>query len=207
MAISVLNMDGGQSTTVELPQALFGIEPNEAVVHSYVVNYLANQRGGNASTRSRSEIRGGGAKPWRQKGTGRARAGTNRSPLWLGGGIIFGPMPRSYYNRMPKKQKRLALLSVFSDKAKSDRIKILDKLELADGKTKSLLSVVTKLDLAGKKVLFLDEGVNPNPYHASRNIPGVKVTRARLANAYDILNADYLVITMAGLKDLEEVYG
>jgi large subunit ribosomal protein L4 len=206
MSVAVLNMDGSESSTMDLPEKVFGGEPNEAVVHSYVVNYLANQRQGNASTLSRSEVAGGGAKPWRQKGTGRSRAGTNNSPLWSGGGITFGPTPRCYYNRMPKKQKRLALLSVFAGKAKSDRIKILEKLELPDHKTGNLAALLKKLGLDGKKVLLLDEGKNPNPYIASRNITEVKVSRARLASAYDILNADFLVITVAGLKDLEEVY-
>ncbi len=206
MSVTVLYMDGSESSTMELPEKVFGGEPNEAVVHSYVVNYLANQRQGNASTLSRSEVAGGGAKPWRQKGTGRSRAGTNNSPLWPGGGITFGPTPRCYYNRMPKKQKRLALLSVFAGKAKSDRIKILEKLELPDHKTGNLAALLKKLGLDGKKVLLLDEGKNPNPYIASRNITKVKVSRARLASAYDILNADFLVITVAGLKDLEEVY-
>jgi len=121
MSVSILKMDGSQSSTVELPEKIFGGEPNEAVVHSYVVNYLANQRQGNSSTKTRTEVAGGGAKPWRQKGTGRARAGTNSSPLWPGGGVIFGPSPRSYYNRMPKKQKKLALMSVLADKARSDQ--------------------------------------------------------------------------------------
>jgi large subunit ribosomal protein L4 len=207
MSVSVLKMDGSQSSTVDLPEKIFGGEPNEAVVHSYVVNYLANQRQGNSSTKNRVEVAGGGAKPWRQKGTGRARAGTNNSPLWPGGGIIFGPTPRCYYNRMPKKQKKLALLSVFADKAKSDRIKVLDKLELADHKTKNFSTLLDNLGLSGKKVLVLDEGNNRAPYLASRNIPGVQVSRARLASAYDILNAEFLVITMSGLKELEEVYG
>lgn len=207
MSVSVLKMDGSQGSTVDLPEKIFGGEPNEAVVHSYVVNYLANQRQGNASTKNRVEVAGGGAKPWRQKGTGRARAGTNNSPLWPGGGIIFGPSPRCYYNRMPKKQKKLALLSVFADKARSDKIKILDKLELADHKTKNFAALLENLGLNGKKVLVLDEGENKAPYLASRNIPGVKVSRARLASAYDILNAEFLVITVSGLKELEEVFG
>jgi large subunit ribosomal protein L4 len=207
MSVTVLKMDGSQSSTVDLPEKIFGGEPNEAVVHSYVINYLANQRQGNASTKSRSEVAGGGAKPWRQKGTGRARAGTNNSPLWPGGGITFGPTPRCYYNRMPKKQKRLALLSVFADKARSDRIRVLEKLELPDHKTKNLAGLLKKLELDGKKVMLLDEGKTPNPYLASRNIPGLIVSRARLASAYDILNAEFLVITIAGLKELEEVYG
>jgi len=207
MSLTVLKMDGSQVSSVELPEKIFGIEPNETVVHSYVVNYLANQRQGNASTKSRSMVAGGGAKPWRQKGTGRARAGTNNSPLWSGGGVIFGPMPRCYYNRMPRRQKRLALLSVFADKARSEKIKILENLDLPDHKTKGFIELLAKLDLKDKKVLILDEGESRNPYLASRNIPGVKVMRARLANAYEILKAEFLVITVAGLKELEEVIG
>lgn len=207
MAVSVLKMDGSQSSTLDLPEKIFGGEPNEAVVHRYVVNYLANQRQGTASTKSRSEVTGGGAKPWRQKGTGRARAGTIRSPLWPGGGIIFGPRPRSYYSRMPKKQRRLAILSAFADKARAERVKVLEALEMPDHKTRSLLALLGALDLTGRKVLFLDEGKNPHPYQAARNIPGIEVKRARLANAYDVVNAEYLVITTAGLRDLEEVYG
>lgn len=206
MSVSIIKSDGSQGSTVDLPEAIFGQEPNEAVVHGYVIRYLANQRQGNAATKSRGFVNGGGAKPWRQKGTGRARAGTIRSPLWPGGGIIFGPSPRSYYVRIPKKQKRQALRSVLSDKAQSDRIKIIEKLDLPDCRTKNFAAILGKLDLAGKKVLVLDEGFDSNPYLASRNIPGVKVCRARLANAYDILDAEYLVITMAGLKEIKEVF-
>ncbi|MEE9441302.1 MAG: 50S ribosomal protein L4 [candidate division Zixibacteria bacterium] len=206
MSVTILKADGSKGSTVELPEAIFGIEPNEVVVHSYIVNYLANQRQGNASTRVRCEIRGGGAKPWRQKGTGRARAGTIRSPLWRGGGIVFGPHPKCYYNRMPKKQKRLALKSVFSDKAKTENIRILDKLDFPDKKTRNLKTLLGNLDLVGKKVLILDEGMKPNPYWAARNLPGIKVSRARLTNAYDVLNAEILVITISGLKEIEEVF-
>ncbi|MEZ5358951.1 MAG: 50S ribosomal protein L4 [Candidatus Zixiibacteriota bacterium] len=206
MSITVVKQDGTKGSTVELPAAIFGVEPNEAVVHSYIVNFLANQRQGNASTRTRGEVSGGGSKPWRQKGTGRARAGTIRSPLWRGGGTVFGPSPRCYYNRMPKKQKRLALKSVFSDKAVNERIMVLENLEMTDAKTRNFKSLLQNLDLNGRKVLFLDEGVNPNPYIASRNLPGVKVSRARLTNAYDVLHADVVVITLAGLKEIEEVF-
>lgn len=207
MAVSVVKIDGSQGSTVELPGAIFGGEPNEALVHSYVVAYLANQRQGNAATKTKGYVMGGGTKPWRQKGTGRARAGSIRSPLWPGGGTIFGPAPRSYYHRMPRKQRRRALLSVFADKAKSDKIRLLEDLGMSDHKTKNMVALLKALDLDGKKVLFLDEGKNENPYLAARNIPGVAVKRARLANAYDVLNAEFLVITLAGMKELEEVYG
>jgi large subunit ribosomal protein L4 len=205
--VTAIKTDDGQGVAVNLPESVFGQEPNEAVVHGYVVQYLANQRQGNASTKSRSEVSGGGSKPYRQKGTGRSRAGTIRSPLRVGGGVAFGPKPRSYYVRIPKRQKRLAIKSVLSDKARTDRIKILEKLDLPDHKTKNLFALLGRLELQGKKVLFLDEGGNKNPYLASRNIPGVKVCRARMTNAYDVLNADYLVITVAGLREIEEVFG
>jgi large subunit ribosomal protein L4 len=207
MSLTVFKMDGSQGTTVDLPAKIFDHEPNETVVHTYIVNYLANQRQGNASTKSRSEVQGGGAKPWRQKGTGRARVGTIRSPLWPGGGITFGPVPRSYYNRLPKKLKRIAMLSVFSDKARNDRIRILESLELPDHKSKNMVELLRNLELKDKKTLILDEGEGKNTYLASRNIPGIKVSRARLTNAYDILNADFLVVTMSGLKEIEEVFG
>ena len=207
MSVTVTNIDGSPGSTIDLPEKIFDQEPNKAVVHSFVVAYLANQRQGNASTKGRSEVRGGGSKPWRQKGTGRARAGTIRSPLWPGGGIIFGPKPRDFRKKVLKKQRRVAVKSVFSDKARNDRIRILEHLELPDHKTKSFIDLLETLELNGKKVLFLDEGKNLNPYRASRNIPGIKVCRARLANAYDILNAEYLVITRTGLKEIEEVFG
>lgn len=207
MSVTITNIDGSKGSTIDLPETIFGQDPNEAVVHSYVVAYLANQRQGNASTKGRSEVRGGGSKPWRQKGTGRARAGTIRSPLWPGGGIVFGPKPRDFRQKTLKKQRRVAVKSVFSDKARNERITILDHLELSDHKTKSFVDLLEKLELKDKKVLFLDEGKNLNSYRASRNIPGIKVCRARLANAYDILNADYLVITKTGLKEIEEVFG
>lgn len=207
MSVAVIKTDGSQGEMVDLPAALFGREPNEAVVHSYIVAYLANQRQGTSSTKTRKEVNGGGIKPWRQKGTGRARAGTIRSPLWPGGGTVFGPSPRSYETRLPKKQKRLALLSVLSDKARNDRVKVLADLSLPDGKTKNFAALLGRLGLAEKKVLILHEGQNTDLQRASRNIPAVKVSRARLANVYDVLDADMLVITVAGLKDMEEVFG
>ncbi|MDD4051754.1 MAG: 50S ribosomal protein L4 [candidate division Zixibacteria bacterium] len=207
MSVAVIRTDGSQGEMVDLPAVLFGREPNEAVVHSYIVAYLANQRQGTSSTKTRKDVNGGGIKPWRQKGTGRARAGTIRSPLWPGGGTVFGPSPRSYETRLPKKQKRLALLSVLSDKARNDRVKVLADLNLPDGKTKNFAALLGRLGLSDKKVLILHEGQNADLQLASRNIPAIKVSRARLANVYDVLDADMLVITVAGLKDMEEVFG
>ena len=207
MNVKVFNQNGEEVGTVDLKPELFDIEPNEAVVHQYIVNLLARRRQGNASTRGRSEVRGGGRKPWRQKGTGRARAGTIRSPLWRGGGIVFGPKPRDYGSNMPRKMKRLAIRSVFSDKARSERIKVLDKIELDQIKTKAVVGMMTRLDLDGKKCLVLDEGRNDKLALSCRNLPKVQYRRAVLANGYDLLNADYVLITKAGLDKVHEVFG
>jgi len=207
MNVKVFNQNGEEVGTVDLKPELFDIEPNEAVVHQYIVNLLARRRQGNASTRGRSEVRGGGRKPWRQKGTGRARAGTIRSPLWRGGGIVFGPKPRDYGSNMPRKMKRLAIRSVFSDKARSERIKVLDKIELDQIKTKAVVGMMTRLDLDGKKCLVLDEGRNDKLAMSCRNLPKVQYRRAALANGYDLLNADYVLITKAGLDKVHEVFG
>lgn len=206
MTVKVYNQEGAEIGEVELKPEVFGIEPNESVVHDYITNYLARQRQGNASTRTRREVRGGGAKPYRQKGTGRARMGTLRTPLRRGGGTVFGPHPRDYGIKFPKKMKRLAIQSVFSDKAKSDRIKIVDKIELPEVKTKGLISVLSKLELAGRKCLILDEGINNNLALSGRNVPGVEIRRATLANGYELLKADYIVLTKAGLEKVGEVF-
>ena len=206
MSIKVYNQKGKEIGTVELKSEVFGIEPNESVVHQYIVNYLARQRQGNAATKTRNSVRGGGRKPWRQKGTGRARAGTIRSPLWRGGGIVFGPHPRSYGSNFPKKMKKLALRSVFSDKALSERIRIIEDLKLGEIKTKKIDSILANLDLAGKKCLILDEGENKNLVLSCRNLNMVLYCRAGLANGYDIINADYLLFTKAGLEKVEEVF-
>jgi len=206
MNVKVYNQEGQEVGTIELKKELFEIEPNEAVVHQYVVNYLARQRQGNASTKERSDVRGGGRKPWRQKGTGRARAGTIRSPLWRGGGTVFGPHPRSYGSKFPRKMKRLALQSIFSDKAAADRIRVLEGIKFDEPKTKRMVAVMDALELSGKKCLVLDEGLNENLALACRNLPRVKYGRASLANGYDLLNAEILLITKAGLEKVQEVF-
>lgn len=207
MNVKVYNQEGLEVGAVDLSPDVFGIEPNEAVVHQYIVNFLARQRQGNASTKVRSGVRGGGRKPWRQKGTGRARAGTIRSPLWRGGGIVFGPHPRSYGSEMPKKMRRLAIRSVLSDKAGVERIKVLDQIKLEQIKTKAMVGIIDKLELTGKKCLILDEGRNENLVKSCSNIPRVKYCRAGLANGYDLLNADFLILTKAGLDKVQEVFG
>jgi large subunit ribosomal protein L4 len=206
MTVKIYNQDGDQVGEVELNPAVFEVEPNEALVHQYITNYLARQRQGTAETRTRSEVRGGGAKPFRQKGTGRARRGTQRSPLIAGGGTIFGPHPRDYGSKFPRKMKRLAMKSVFSDKARSERIKVIDRIELAETKTKAVAAILGKLELNGRKCLILDEGRNDKLVLSCRNIPGVSYCRAALANGFDVLKADYLLFTKEGLDKVGEVF-
>jgi large subunit ribosomal protein L4 len=206
MIVKVHNQEGAEVGTVELKPEIFEIEPNEAVVHQYVVNYLARQRQGTAATKTRKEVSGGGKKPWRQKGTGRARAGTIRSPLWRGGGTVFGPSPRTYGSTFPHHMKRLAIQSVFSDKAKSEKIRVLDQISLGEAKTKKIVEMLGKLNLSGKKCLILDEGRNENVTLSCRNLQKVKYCRATLANGYQLLDADYIVFTKAGLDKVQEVF-
>lgn len=207
MDVKLYNQEGAEVGSASLKAEVFEIEPNEALVHQYIVNYLARQRQGNASTKTRRQVRGGGHKPWRQKGTGRARAGTSRSPLWRGGGIVFGPSPRLYGYEMPKQMKKKAIRSIFSDRAKADRIKIIDQIMLDEIKTKKINGVLSNFDLQEKKCLILDEGINDNARMSCRNLKKVKYTRAALANGYDLLNADVVLITKAGLEKVHEVFG
>ncbi|MDD5427591.1 MAG: 50S ribosomal protein L4 [candidate division Zixibacteria bacterium] len=206
MNVKVYNQDGVEVGSVELKPEIFEIEPNEAIVHQYIVNFQAMQRQGNASTRTRKDISGGGKKPWRQKGTGRARAGSIRSPLWHGGGTVFGPHPRWYGSKFPRKMKRLALKSVLSDKARSEKIKVLEAIKLEEIKTKAVLNILAKLNLADKKCLILDEGKNEMMVLSCRNLKKVKYGRAAKVNGYDMLNADYILFTKAGLDKAQEVF-
>lgn len=206
MNVKVYNQEGVAVGSVELNEAVFGIEPNEAVVHQYITNYLARQRQGTHDSKGRSEVSGGGKKPWRQKGTGRARAGTIRSPLWRGGGIVHGPHPRDYGSVFPKQMKRLAIQSVFSAKAKAERIMVLDHIALPEVKTRAMSGILGKLQVSGKKCLILDEGVNRNATLSLRNIPKVIYRRASLANGYELLNADVIIMTKAGLEKVHEVF-
>lgn len=209
MNVKVYNQDGAEVGSVELKPEVFGIEPNEAVVHQYIVNYLARQRQGNAATKTRRDVRGGGKKPWRQKGTGRARAGTIRSPLWRGGGTVFGPSPRLYGTKFPRQMKRLALRSVFSDKARSERIKVVDQISLEEYRTKAIAGMLTRLDVEGKKCLILDEtqgGSNEKLVASCNNLPNVTYSRAALVNGYELLDADWVIFTKSGLEKVEEVF-
>jgi large subunit ribosomal protein L4 len=209
MNVKVYNQDGAEVGSVELKPEVFGIEPNEAVVHQYIVNYLARQRQGNAATKTRRDVRGGGRKPWRQKGTGRARAGTIRSPLWRGGGTVFGPSPRLYGTKFPRQMKRLALRSVLSDKARSERIKVVDQISLEEYRTKAVAGMLTRLDVEGKKCLILDEtqgGSNEKLVASCNNMPNVTYSRAALVNGYELLDADWVIFTKSGLEKVEEVF-
>lgn len=207
MNVKVYNQNGQEVGSVDLKPEVFEVEPNESVVHQYIVNHLARQRQGNASTKERSQVRGGGRKPWRQKGTGRARAGTIRSPLWRGGGVVFGPHPRTYGSKFPRRMKRLAIRSILSDKAANDRIKVVDEIKLEKPRTKDMIGMLGAFEVKDRKCLVLDEGINQPLVLSCRNIPEVDYCRAALANGYDMMNADYLIVTKAGLEKIQEVFG
>lgn len=203
--IDVFNKTGEKVSELELNEAVFSIEPNVTAMHTAVVNYLANQRQGTQSTLTRAEVSGGGKKPWRQKGTGRARQGSTRSPQWTHGGVVFAPKPRSYSYTVNKKVKRLALKSVLSDKAASGAIIVVDGLEMAEPKTKTFAGFLSTAGVAGKAVV-ITSGVNANVVKSARNIPGVITTPATVLSVYDIINAKALVIDKAALATIEEVF-
>ena len=200
----VVNMAGTQVGEMELSEAVFGIEPNQTVVHEVVKNHLANCRQGTQSALTRAEVSGGGIKPWRQKGTGRARQGSTRAPQWTHGGIVFAPKPRSYRYSLNKKVRRLALKSVLSAKAAEGSIIVVDELNVPEIKTKGIQSFLTAVK-ASKAVLVTPE-VNMNVVKSARNIPGVSTTTAKLINVYDILNANQLIVDKAALAVIEEVF-
>ena len=202
----VYDKKGKKIDTLDLNQKLFGQKPNPSVIHQYVRAYLANQRQGTAKRKSRSEVRGGGAKPWRQKGTGRARAGTNTSPIWVGGGRAFPPQMRDYRIDLPKKIKRMALVSALSSKALENRIKVLDNVSMDVPKTKTVVDLLDKLKISRSKIIFLFEGMDENLYKSGRNIKGLVFKRASLINPYDLLNSDFLIMTKKALEKVEEVF-
>ena len=203
--VDVYDIKGKKVSDVELADSVFGIEPNEAVVHSVLVNYLANQRQGTQSTKTRAEVRGGGKKPWRQKGTGRARQGSIRAPQWIKGGIALGPKPRSYKYTVNKKERRLAIKSILSSKVLENKLTVVDKLELAEIKTKSMVNALNNLKLEGKTLVILPEK-NLNVQASTRNIEGAKAILANTINVYDLLRYTNLVLTLDTVKKLEEVY-
>ena len=203
--VDVYDINGKKVSDVELNEKVFGIEPNETIVHAVLVNYLANQRQGTQSTKTRSEVRGGGRKPWRQKGTGRARQGSIRAPQWIKGGIALGPKPRSYRYTVNKKEKRLAIKSILSSKVLENKLTVVDKLELAEIKTKSMVNALNNLKLEGKTLVILPEK-NLNVQASTRNIEGAKAILANTINVYDLLRYTNLVLTLDTVKKLEEVY-
>ena len=203
--IDVIDMKGKKVSDLELADSIFGIEPNEAIVHSVLVNYLANQRQGTQSTKTRAEVRGGGKKPWRQKGTGRARQGSIRAPQWIKGGIALGPKPRSYKYRVNKKEKRLAIKSILSSKVLEKELTVVDKLEAKEIKTKNMVKALADMKVEGKTLIILPEK-NQNVYMSARNIEGVKTILLNNINVFDLLKYTNLILPVDTVKKIEEVY-
>ena len=203
--IDVYDIKGKKVSDVELADSVFGIEPNEAIVHSVLVNYLANQRQGTQSTKTRAEVSGGGRKPWRQKGTGRARQGSIRAPQWIKGGIALGPKPRSYRYTVNKKERRLAIKSILSSKVLEKELTVVDKLELSEIKTKTMVKALADLKVEGTTLIVLPEN-NKNVLMSARNIEGVKTITLNNINVYDLLKYNKLVLPLDTVKKLEEVY-
>ena len=203
--IDVYDIQGKKVSTVDLKDEIFGIEPNEAVVHSVLVNFLANQRQGTQSTKTRAEVSGGGRKPWRQKGTGRARQGSIRAPQWIKGGIALGPKPRSYKYTVNKKERQLAIKSILSSKVLEKELTVVDKLEVKEIKTKTMVKALADMKVEGKTLIVLPEK-NNEVYMSSRNIEGVKTILLNNINVFDLLKYTNLVLPVDTVKKLEEVY-
>ncbi len=204
-SIDVYNVEGKKVSSVDLKEEIFGIEPNEAVVHSVLVNFLANQRQGTQSTKTRAEVRGGGRKPWRQKGTGRARQGSIRAPQWIKGGIALGPKPRSYKYTVNKKERRLAIKSLLSSKVLENELIVVDAFNFDSIKTKQMVNALTNLKVEGKTLIVLADK-NENVQKSARNIENVKTLQVNTINVYDLLKYKNLVLTLDTVKKLEEVY-
>jgi large subunit ribosomal protein L4 len=203
--IDVYNIEGKKVSDIELADSVFGIEPNEKIVHSVLVNYMANQRQGTSNTKTRAEVAGGGRKPWKQKGTGRARQGSIRAPQWFKGGIALGPKPRDYSYRVNKKEKRLAIRSVLSSKVLENNLVVVDAMNFDAIKTKNMVSALNNLKVEGKTLIVLPEK-NENVQKSARNIEGVKTSLVNTINVYDLLKYNKLVLTVDAVKNLEEVY-
>ena len=202
---NVYDMSGKHVGAIELPEAVFGIEPNESVVHDVVKNHLANKRQGTQSALTRAEVSGGGRKPWKQKGTGRARQGSTRAPQWTHGGIVFAPKPRDYSYTLNKKTRRLALKSVLSAKAAEQNIVVIDSIQMENIKTKDFAAFLKAVG-CDTKTLVVTAAPDQNVVKSGRNIPGCEITFANLINAYDVLNANKLVVDQAALRKIEEVF-
>ena len=203
--VPVYDMNGKQVSETELNDAVFGITPNEGVMHACVVNYLANQRQGTQSTLTRTEVRGGGRKPYRQKGTGHARQGSIRAPQWYHGGVALGPKPRSYRYTLNKKVRRLAMLSAFSQKALDQSIVVIDNIAVEGFKTKTIVNMLKALEISGK-ALIVTQDADKNVYKSAANIQGVKTAAVNTLNVYDILNHDAFIVSKGAVAKIEEVY-
>lgn len=202
--VSTYNIAGAQTGEMELNDSVFGVEVNEAVMRQAVLRQLANERLGTHATKTRGLVRGGGRKPWKQKGTGRARVGSTRSPLWVGGGTVFGPQPRSYEQKMPRKARRLAVKSALSDKVNTNELFVLDEIVLAAPKTKEVVKVVDNFKFSGEKVLFITDGDEVMACCA-RNLQGVKSVSTENMNIFDLLHYTKLFITKSAVAKIEEV--
>ncbi len=203
--VSVYDMKGVEVSTAELKDSVFGIEPNKTIMHAMVVNYLANQRQGTQSTLTRTEVRGGGRKPWRQKGTGHARQGSIRSPQWVHGGVALGPKPRDYSYSLNKKEKRLAMKSALSSKVLENEIVVVDNIEITEFKTKTVVDMLKALKVEGKALIVMPE-VDLKVVKSANNIEGVKTATVNTLNVYDILNYDKFVVAKSAVEKIEEVY-
>ena len=203
--VPVYDMNGAKVSETELNDAVFGITPNEGVMHACVVNYLANQRQGTQSTLTRTEVRGGGRKPYRQKGTGHARQGSIRAPQWYHGGVALGPKPRSYRYTLNKKVRRLAMLSAFSQKVLDQNLMVIDNLAVEGFKTKTIVNMLKGLEVTGKALIVTQEA-DKHVYKSAANIPGVKTAAVNTLNVYDILNHDAFIVSKGAVAKIEEVY-
>ena len=203
--VPVYDMNGKKVSETELNDAVFGITPNEAVMHAMVVNYLANQRQGTQSTLTRTEVSGGGRKPYRQKGTGHARQGSIRAPQWYHGGVALGPKPRSYRYTLNKKVRRLAMLSAFSQKVLDQNLVVIDNLAVEGFKTKTIVNMLKGLEISGKALIVTQEA-DKQVYKSAANIPGVKASAVNTLNVYDILNYDKFIVSKGAVAKIEEVY-
>jgi large subunit ribosomal protein L4 len=203
--IAVVDMTGNKVADTELNDAIFGIEPNKALMHAMVVNFLANQRQGTQSTLTRTEVQGGGRKPWRQKGTGHARQGSIRAPQWVHGGIALGPKPRDYSYSLNKKEKRLAMKSAFSTKVIDNNLIVVNEIETKEYKTKVMVDMLKAIGAEGK-ALIVTADVDAKVVKSAANIPGVKTATVNTLNVYDILNYDKFIVSSEAVKKIEEVY-
>jgi large subunit ribosomal protein L4 len=207
MTFDVIKIDGSKSgDKIELSDNIFAIEPNDHAIYLSVKSYLANQRQGTHKAKERGEVSGGGKKPWKQKGRGGARAGTTRSPLWVGGGTIFGPRPRDYRQDLPKKVKRLARKSALSYKVKDEQLVVVEDFNLDQPKTKEFSKILNALKVEGKKVLLLTDSNKSNVFKAGRNIPKIKILEAAKASTYDLLNNQVLILQKSAVKEIESTF-